>query len=362
MRINALVGLRLSCAVLLCVLLSLPAKSQETRFLLPASPAAPEQMQDCDQLQREWDNLHQQLETEHQNCLDAHSKEKPNPNSGSGPGSICTHSECQGLHDAIFSTVEPQSQSSVQQCRDDVTQYQAAVQQAQQQLQQQVESFRDQAQHVLEQNEKAWDKAKDIGMAFVDKASGNLGAILDQARKTMSPADFSKFDHAVGDAKAYLDAFGTTVKLAKYEGDVQKIIDNPADPNSYRDIIADGSSDGFSYTLERLSPDFLAKLWGGPVGWFGAITFDSTVTQTPQQDFDPMAALNNPNQYTFQQREAALQSLYQSAQNHPEVWNDSKFQWLYSVSEQLYNAPDNPNVHLVPPSPAPNQDIILTPQ
>jgi hypothetical protein len=304
----------------------------------------------------------QRLEVEHQECLDAHSKEIPNPNSGSGPGSICTHSECQDLHDDIFSIVEPESQSSVQQCREDVNQYQAAVQQAQQQLQQNVESFRDEAQHWLEQNEKTWNGAKDIAIAFVDKSSQNLGAILDQAKKTLSPSDFNKFAQGVSDAKAYLDAFKNTVKVAKYEGDVKKIVDNPSDPNSYRDFIADGASDGFSYVLERLSPDLLAKIWEGPVGWFGYITLSSTTTQTPQQDFDPITVLNNPGQYTFQQREAALQMLCQSAQSHPEVWNDSKFQWLYSVFEQLYNAPDNPHIHLAPPPPVTNPNINLMPQ
>jgi hypothetical protein len=106
-------------------------------------------MQECDQLQAKWDNVHQQMETEHQNCLDAHSREQPNPNSGSGPNSICTHSECQDLHDAIFNVVEPESQSDVQQCRWDVNQYLAAVQQSQQGLQQLVQGFRDQAQHLL---------------------------------------------------------------------------------------------------------------------------------------------------------------------------------------------------------------------
>ena len=59
-----------------------------------------------------------------------------------------------------------------------------------------------------------------------------------------------------------------------------------------------------------------------------------------------MTALNNPDRYTFREREAALQSLYQSAHNHPEIWSQSRYQWLYSVSERLYNSPDNPNVHL----------------
>jgi hypothetical protein len=150
MRIKELVDLCMyPCVVSLCVLLNFSAKGQENRISLPQSPASPQQMQECDQLQTEWDKIHQQLETEHQNCLDAHSREQPNPNSGSGPNSICTHSECQDLHDAVFNVVEPESQASVQQCRWDVSQYQAAVQQSQQQLQQQLQGYRDQAQQLL---------------------------------------------------------------------------------------------------------------------------------------------------------------------------------------------------------------------
>jgi hypothetical protein len=152
-------------------LLNTPAVAQNDS--VPLSPLSPQNMAECDQLQSQWDNLRQQLETEHQSCLDAHSNEPSAPNSGSGPGSTCSHSECQSLHNAIYSIVVPQSQSTVQQCRSQVTQYQqqqqqqqAATQQAeqlaQQQLQQRISGFRTQAQQLIQQanaRQAAWQSA-----------------------------------------------------------------------------------------------------------------------------------------------------------------------------------------------------------
>jgi hypothetical protein len=200
-----------------------------------------------------------------------------------------------------------------------------------------------------EQNEESWDTAKGIFQGFVDKASDNLGDVLKSTQKDMSSSDFNRFKQTVGDAHSFLTGLSKTITALSFQADVKKIIDNPRDSQSYHDIISDGASYGTSYVLKRLSPDFLSKIWEGPAGWIAAITFDSSSTQTPKQDFDPMTALNNPDRYSFKDREAALQSLYESAQKHPEVWTQPRYKWLYSVSERLYNSPDNPNIHLTPP-------------
>jgi hypothetical protein len=159
MWIKSLLELRLYLQILfLCALLRFVATAQDIQISLPLSPLSPKQMQECDQLQSQWDSLHQQVATAHQKCLDVHSTEPVTPNSGSGPGSICNHSECQSLHNTLFSEIEPQTQTSVKQCRDEVNQYQqqqaatqAAVQLAQQQLQQQVNYFRNRGQQLADQ-------------------------------------------------------------------------------------------------------------------------------------------------------------------------------------------------------------------
>jgi hypothetical protein len=202
---------------------------------------------------------------------------------------------------------------------------------------------------VSRKNEEAWDGAKGIFQGIVDKRADELEGVLKSARNEMSPEEFRKFQPVIRDAHSFLNGLSKTITVVRFTQEVKKVYDNPGNSDSYHDIITDGASHGFSYVLKRISPDFLSKIYEGPIGWAASITFDSSSTQTPKQDFDPMTALNNPSQYSFQQREAALQSLYQSAQKHPEIWNQTKYQWLYGVSERLYNSPDNPNIHLTPP-------------
>jgi len=200
--------------------------------------------------------------------------------------------------------------------------------------------------------EEAWEGAKGTFEGFVDKAADNIEQTLNEEESELSPEDFEEFKHTADDAHSFLDGLSETITVITFqeEEDSKKVIENPGN-HTYHDIISDSVSLGFSYVLKRLSPDFLSPIYEGPAGWLAAITFDSSLTQLLRQHFDYMAALNNPGLYTFQQREAALQSLYQSAQNHPEVWNRARFQWLYAVSESLYNSSDNPNVNLTPPSP-----------
>jgi hypothetical protein len=198
-------------------------------------------------------------------------------------------------------------------------------------------------------SEVTWDDAKGLSQGLIDKAAENLEHILTNAKSSMSPEQFARLEHTVGDARSSLGGLSHVITAITFQKDLETIAANPHDPNSYRDIISDFASYGTSYVLKRLSPDLLSKLWEGPPGWTLAITFHSSSTQTANQDFDPMTALNNPGQYNFQQREAALQSLYQSAQKHPEIWNQKRYEWLYGVSERLYNSPDNPNFHLTPP-------------
>jgi hypothetical protein len=198
-------------------------------------------------------------------------------------------------------------------------------------------------------SEVTWDDAKAVFQGVIDKAADNLGAMLTSAKSNMSLEEFRRFEQTVGNAHSFLGGLSTTITAITFQRDVEKVVADPHKPDNWRDIVSDGASYGTSYVLKRLSPDFLSKLWEGPVGWSAAITLSSSSTQTAKQDFDPTTALNNPGQYNFQQREAALQSLYQSAQKHPEIWNQKRYEWLYGVSERLYNSPDNPSIHLTPP-------------
>jgi hypothetical protein len=91
---------------------------------LPLSPLAPRNMAQCEQLQSQWDAVRQQVQSEHQGCLAAHSSEPSNPNSGSGPGSTCSHPGCQSLHTELFTILAPQEQAAIQQCRSQVARYQ----------------------------------------------------------------------------------------------------------------------------------------------------------------------------------------------------------------------------------------------
>lgn len=91
---------------------------------LPLSPPSPRNMAQCDQLQSQWDALRQQVQSQHQQCLNAHSSEPSNPYSGSGPGSACSHAGCQNLHTELFTILAPRETAAVQQCRNLVAQFQ----------------------------------------------------------------------------------------------------------------------------------------------------------------------------------------------------------------------------------------------
>jgi hypothetical protein len=141
-----------------CFLLASSARAQNTRMSVPSSPPSPQSMQECSQLASEWDQLSSRLETEHQNCLDAHSREQANPNASSGPGTQCSYGACQSLHTERYE-VQQQGQAQIQQCQDQVNQFQQeqaaseqAEQQAQQQMQQEVSDFRSEGQTLAQQD------------------------------------------------------------------------------------------------------------------------------------------------------------------------------------------------------------------
>ena len=193
--------------------------------------------------------------------------------------------------------------------------------------------------------DETFEEAKDILEEGADDALKKLEDNLKEAKRKLSPADFKRYENQVQDARDFLKGFTSTLKGLTYGRDLSKCVNDAQ--NDCGDIVKDGLQDGFDYVLERVAPN-VAKIVNGPVGLFVSITLSSTSTQTPAQDFDPMNVLNNPQQYSFQQRVDALRLLYESEQRHPEAWNDSKRKWLFGVTQYLYNSPDNPNIHLTP--------------
>jgi hypothetical protein len=204
------------------------------------------------------------------------------------------------------------------------------------------------------------EEAKDIVIDTIKNrlhhASVRLQADLDAARSRLSPVNLAQYESEVGIVTNFLDGVRHTITTVGYAQDLNAWIRDPR--NGWGPIEHDIETGGFSYLLKRLAPP-LSKVYEGPVGWVASITLDSSSTQTPAQDFDPMTVLNSPAQYSFDKRVDALQQIYVSVGKHPEVWNESKCKWLYQLTLQVYNSPDNPNFHLVPVD---DSDIHLSPK
>ena len=194
----------------------------------------------------------------------------------------------------------------------------------------------------------AADKASQLIEAKVTEEVSKLDAFLEKAQRTMTPSNFKVYRSDVEVTKAYLKGLSRVVEAAPFIKDAWEASDNWKE--GWNDFAHDCESKGFGYVLKRLLPS-ASKLWEGPVGWAGSVFFDSSATQTPEQNLDALWA-KDPSSYSFDQKVAVLQQLYILQAKHPEVWNnasDARRQWLYNLTLQVYNSPDNPNIHLTPP-------------
>lgn len=200
---------------------------------------------------------------------------------------------------------------------------------------------------VAEDNAKeiAWDKASELIKEKSNEALKTLNRNLENAQLKLNPSEYKVYKAEIEEAESYLKGLNRVVEFAPFLKDAWEASSDFK--KGWNDFVSDCESNGFEYVLKRLSPQ-LSKVLEGPVGLVGSITFSSSSTQTPAQDFDPMSVINEPSHYSFDQRAAALQAIYVAKAKHPEVWTDSERQWLANMTLQIYNSPDNPNIHLAP--------------
>ncbi len=193
--------------------------------------------------------------------------------------------------------------------------------------------------------EIGWDETSKMIEKKSDEAIKTLDKNLEEAELKLNPSQFKAYKAEIVEAEAYLKGLNRVVQAAPFLKDAWEA---SSDFNKgWNDFAHDCESKGFEIVLKRLSPQ-LSNVWEGPVGWAAAITFDSSSTQTPKQDFDPMTAINEPSRYSFDERVAALQRMYLNEARYPEVWKDANRQLLRELTLQVYNSPDNPNIHLAP--------------
>jgi hypothetical protein len=194
-------------------------------------------------------------------------------------------------------------------------------------------------------NDIRWDKTEELVEGKLDEALKALDTNLNKAKSTLEPSAFTAYREQIEEAKYYLKGLNRVLTYSPFIKDAWEASDDFK--QGWNDFVHDCESQGFAYVLKRLSPP-LSKVWEGPAGWAISITFDSSSTQTPAQDLDPMTVINDSSHYSFDERVAALQNLYVSQARHPEVWNDSKRRWLYQLTLQVYNSSDNPDVVITP--------------
>ena len=168
---------------------------------------------------------------------------------------------------------------------------------------------------MAEDNAKeiGWDKTSELIKEKSNEALKTLNRNLENAQLKLNPSEFKVYKAEIEEAESYLKGLNRVVESAPFFKDAWEASSDFK--KGWNDFVNDCESKGFEYVLKRLSPQ-LSKVWEGPVGC-GSITFASSSTQTPEQDFDPMTAINEPSRYSFDQRAAALQAIYVEKRSTP---------------------------------------------
>lgn len=177
-------------------------------YNLPLSPLAPQSSAQCAAFASNWERLLDQVNNDHERCLDqnrrAHGQEVPG--SGSGPGSLCSFRACQQLHNLKFS-LPSRRDADVGDCQRQVSDYQqrqaanaerrAEWAQEQQRLQQAerdrrarqqqaADQARDAAQQQIQATQDAYRASQDRTAAMMDSLRGIL---LPAQRPVATPAN-----------------------------------------------------------------------------------------------------------------------------------------------------------------------------
>lgn len=206
---------------------------------------------------------------------------------------------------------------------------------------------------VQEYSLEVEEKAVETGMRF---AGRQIDKDYAAASKVLNSSDLKVFGEHCERTRSVVDGFGRALKVVHYGKDLGLVIVANDDRERARaggDLFLDIAKDGFISVVKRISSvggEVLGKfatvggeIAEGPVGWVAGSLFDST-----EERLDPMAVLNS-SRFSFQQKQKALDELYTQYDHHKEIWGKPQVQDLMRLTKQLYESPDNPNIHLTPP-------------
>jgi hypothetical protein len=155
-------------------------------YEMPGSPVSPTSYSQCDDLQRQWSQLHQALEDAHQKCLDTHHAEPDDPRASlSSSNPICSHSACQALHTARTEN-QKRGDDRVQTCRADVAQYQRKKQLEQEQIQALQRQQQKQAEDAKQSAEQRQQQASRLEQQRQDAAEKMAQVLVENADQIRS--------------------------------------------------------------------------------------------------------------------------------------------------------------------------------
>lgn len=166
------------------------------------------------------------------------------------------------------------------------------------------------------------------------------------AAKVLDGNDLKAFENHAARAKAVVDGFGTALKAVHYSKDIALVAvanDDRERARAGSDLFLDVIKDGLMAVTKRISL-VTSEILEGPVGWVAGSTFDST-----EEHLDAQYVVSHDQQFSFQEREKALDELYSQYDHHKDLWGKRQVQNLIRLTKQLYESPDNPNIHVAKP-------------
>jgi hypothetical protein len=187
------------------------------------------------------------------------------------------------------------------------------------------------------------EKAVETGMKLTESA---IDKEVAAAEKVLLGDDLKIFEIHAERSKSVVHGFGTALTLVHYGKDSALVVVASDDRERARagsDLFLDVVKDGFMAVTKRFSL-VTSEILEGPVGWVAGSIFDPT-----EEHLDAQYVLSHDQQFSFQEREKALDELYSQYDHHRDLWGKPQVQNLVRLTKQLYESPDNPNIHLAPP-------------